>query len=126
MKDDYSKLYEGYKVEFVVACPNTKLVEEAINSGLGVKALAFEPCKEPAQVEGVILALRALYTDDINRLRAAFEFLANRKLSLEEASITDINEFAKRVAFILPTAKILDNEVRRFNELISNNIKTAA
>jgi signal transduction histidine kinase/radical SAM superfamily enzyme YgiQ (UPF0313 family) len=126
LKDDYSKLYEGYKVEFVVACPNTKLVEEAINSGLGVKALAFEPCKEPAQVEGVILALRALYTDDINRLRAAFEFLANRKLSLEEASITDINEFAKRVAFILPTAKILDNEVRRFNELISNNIKTAA
>jgi len=113
--------------EFDVACPGTEHVEAILNSDLDVKALAFEPCKEPAQAEGIILALRALHTERIDTLRRAFEFLANRKLSAEELLITGIDQFVKKMTFILPPVKALNyREARRLNEIIKENIKTAA
>jgi len=121
------ELYKDYTVEFDVACPGTELVEAILKSNLGVKALAFEPCKENAQVEGIILALRALRAGSLNSLRRAFEFLAKRKLSREELLITNIDEFVKRITFILPAARGMNyDDDRRLNDIIRENIRTAA
>ncbi len=120
-------LYKDYTVKFDVACPSTDLVTTILNSGLGVKALAFEPCKEDAQLEGIIMALRALGSNNLDSLQRAFEFLSGNKLDLEKLGITSIDEFVKRVAFILPTAKEINYEDRRrLNDIIRENIKTAA
>ncbi|NQT22929.1 MAG: NAD(P)-dependent oxidoreductase [Candidatus Omnitrophica bacterium] len=125
------ELYRDYTVKFDVACPNTELVEEVLESDLGVKlnvkALAFEPCKEPAQVEGVILALRALYTGSLDRLCEAFEILSGNKLDLEKLDITNIDAFMRRITFILPVAKALDyDSIKELNDIIRKNIEAAA
>ena len=63
------------RVEFVAACPNTALVSK-VQSVLGIKAIAFKPSKENEvdiiQVEGIMLALRALHSGKIETLKAAF------------------------------------------------------
>ncbi|MDP2913252.1 MAG: hypothetical protein Q8N91_04520, partial [Candidatus Omnitrophota bacterium] len=109
--------------------PSTELVGK-IRDTLGIKALAFDPCDRGefnvAQVEGIMLALRALRSNDINRLRAAFKSLAKRTLTQKEMTITDIDEFARSMTFTLPAAKVLDTEVRRLTDIISKNIRTAA
>ena len=121
------ELYKDYTVKFDVACPSTDLVVAILNSGLGVKALAFEPCKEDAQLEGIIMALRALGNDNLDSLQKAFEFLSGNKIDLAKLGITSIDEFVKRVAFILPTAKEINYEDRRrLNDIIRENVKTAA
>jgi len=126
-KNKYEKLYgSDCAVEFDIACPNIRLVEKALNSGLGVKALAFERCEEPAQVEGIIMALRALHTGNLEKLMAIVGILAvdhPEKL----AGIKTIEDFVKQITFILPTArKINYNDVRKLNDIIRENIKTAA
>ena len=129
-RDDYKAL--GYTdVRFNVACPDTGLVNAILGSNLGVKALAFESCKESdfnlTQVEGIMLALRALESGNIEKLKSAFTFLAGTRLSPEQSAITDIDKFIKTVFFILPAAKIEDyNERRRLNDLITTNIRQAA
>lgn len=120
-------LYKDYKVEFDIACPNPELVRKIVGEGLGVKALAFEPCREPVQIEGIMMALRALRTGDINKLQAAYEALSGSKLDLNGLGITDLDQFAARVVFVLPSAKKLNyDEFRRLNEIISKNIRSAA
>ena len=120
-------LYKDYTVKFDIACPSTGLVTAILNSSLGVKALAFEPCKEDAQLEGIIMALRALGSDNLDSLQRAFEFLSGNKMDLTKLGITSIDEFARRIVFILPTAKEIDYEdSRRLNDIIRANIKTAA
>ena len=122
----------GYTdIRFDVACPNTGLVNTILGSKLGIKeVLAFEPCKTDlnlAQAEGIMLALRALHSGDIEKLKSAFTFLTGNKLSPEESVITDIDEFIRQVSFILPAAKIEDyNKRRELNDLIATNIKQAA
>lgn len=121
------ELYKDYTVKFDVACPNTELVEEVLKSDLEVKALAFEPCKEPAQVEGIILALRALHMGRLDSLRVAFEILSGNKLDLEGLGITNIDEFARRITFILPAAKGLNyDNIKKLNDIIRKNIEAAA
>ena len=122
--------YKDWTVEFDVACPDTGKVEDILNSGLGIKALAFKPCEgtddDMVQPEGIMLALRALHTGDIEKLKQAFVFLGNT-LSMEQAAIADINKFIKEVTFILPGAKVEEyRERRRLNDLIEENIKQAA
>lgn len=123
------ELYKDYTVNFDAACPNTDLVTAILGSNLGIKALAFEPCKEAdaAQVEGIILALRALNSGNIETLREAFKTLAGKELPLELSGISDINELIKRITFILPAAKVIDySRIRRLNEIIRKNIEAAA
>ena len=128
--DDYRNL--GYAdVRFDIACPDTKLVSAVLGRNLGVKALAFEPCKGAdfnfAQIEGIMLALRALDSGDIEKLKTAFAFLSGNRLSPEQSVITDIDKFIKTVSFILPAAKIEDyDERKRLNDLIAAKIKQAA
>ncbi|MDP3786782.1 MAG: ATP-binding protein [Candidatus Omnitrophota bacterium] len=119
------KLYEGYAVNFDVACPNVELVNAVLESNLGVKALAFEPCKDAdaVQVEGIILALRALNSGKIESLREAFSILSGKELPQG----LDINEIMRKITFILPAAKIKDyNEIKKLNRLIEENIRAAA
>jgi len=130
-RDDYRAL--GYTdVRFGVACPDTGLVSAVIGSNLGVKALAFKPCNGDdfniVQVEGIMLALRALDSGDIKKLKTAFARLAGgNKLSPEHSAITTIDQFVETVSFILPAAKIENyGEHKRINDLITANIKQAA
>ncbi len=132
--DAKRKKYEGYNVQFDVACPSTEIVRKVLDSALGVKALAFEPCKETEiaiiQVEGIILALRALNIDTIagkiETLREAFKFLTGKELPHELLDVTDINEFIKRIIFTLPVTKVDYNSIEKLNEIIRKNIEAAA
>jgi len=122
----------GYtNVRFDVACPNIGLVNSLLEKNIGVKAIAFKPCESDVfsvvQAEGIILALRALYSGDIDKLKAAFVSLSKTELSQEQAAITNIDDFIKAVSFILPAAKIEDPaERRRIHDLIVSNIWQAA
>ncbi len=139
------KEYEGYEVQFGVACPDRKLVELILKSRLGVKALAFKPCKdikvdmaqgggitvELTQVQGIILALRALNSDikagKIQYLREAFKSLAGKDIDPEElAKIKTIDDFMKGITFDLPVNKVDYDDIERLNRLIMDNIKSAA
>ncbi len=112
---------------YEIRCRSLDLVTTILNSELGLKALAFEPCKADAQLEGIIMALRALDMDSLDSLQRAFEFLSGNKLNLAKLGITSIDEFIKKIAFILPTAKEINYEDRRrLNDIIRENIKTAA
>jgi hypothetical protein len=122
----------GYtNARFNVASPSKKLVEKILESGVGAKALAFEPCNSPefnlGQVEGIMLALRALDSGDLTRLKMAFIILSKSGLSPEQSAMADINEFVKAFSFVLPAAKVEDyDERRRINDLIAANVWQAA
>lgn len=122
-------LYKDRTVKFDVACPSTELVNAILKSNLGINALAFEPCKEAdlVQVEGIILALRALNSGKIESLREAFKILAGKEMPQELSAITDINELIKRITFALPATKVVNyNYIRQLNEIIRKNIEVAA
>jgi acyl-CoA synthetase (NDP forming) len=129
-RDDYRAMgYTG--VRFNVACPDTGLVSAILKNDMKVKAVAFEPCRgvdfNLIQVEGIMLALRALDSGDIEKLKSVFVFLAGNSLSSEQSAITDIDKFVKTVPFILPAAKVKNyDERRKINDLITTNIKQAA
>ncbi len=125
------ELYRDYNVVFDVACPNTALVNAILDSKLEVKALAFEPRRETeidvVQIEGIILALRALNSGKIESLREAFKVLAGKELPQGLSDITDIDEFVKKITFILPAAKVVDYVyIRQLNEILKRNVESAA
>ncbi|MFA6636946.1 MAG: GNAT family N-acetyltransferase [Candidatus Omnitrophota bacterium] len=127
----YEKL--GYdKVRFTIACPDVKLVDAVMSSGIpDVKALAFEPRNSHrfnlVHVDGIMLALRALYGGDLDRIKKVFEFLSGGSLPKEYAGITDIDTFIRKVSFVLPAAKIENGrELKEAYNLIANNIWQAA
>jgi Ca2+-binding EF-hand superfamily protein len=73
------------------------------------------------------MALRALDTEDFNKLKDAFASLAHRPLSDDELMIKDLDTFIRRIPFILPATKMEDlNERKRINDLIATNIIAAA
>ncbi len=115
--------YQGYKVQFDVACPSKDLVGKI--QGLGMQALAFtkEGDGDIAQVEGIILALRALQTGSINNLLNVYKLLTGRELT---AGTNDINELARMMLFILPIRRVDVNQIGTLNRIIEENIKTAA
>ncbi len=123
-----------YTIEFDVACPGVKEVAEIHNAFKDrdkVKALAFRPCEDidvsAVQAHGIILAFRALRTNDLTRLKAAYKFLGGEEPDLKLDEITSIERFVIEIAFRLPPAKKLDgNDKRRFNELISEYFRQAA
>jgi hypothetical protein len=130
-----AKEYEGYNIQFDVACPGTEYVNMVLNSGLGAKALAFQPCSETeigvVQVEAIILALRALQldskTDKIEALREAYKFLMGKDLTAEElAGFKTLNDFLRKITFTLPVTKVDYNNIEKLNRLIRENIESAA
>jgi hypothetical protein len=138
----------GYTdIRFDVACPDieyddkTTLIGRVLDRGMEIKSndnktrvlkgLAFKPTIEGVdtvtQVEGIIMALRALDTENVDKLKAAFVSLAHRPLSKDELMINDLDTFIRRIPFILPATKMEDlNERKRINDLIATNIKEAA
>ncbi len=123
--------FKDYTVEFDVACPSTEEVGKIREKfGDKVRALAFERCDDPevdaVQAHVIILALRALRTDDLMRLKTAYKFLGGEKSDPDLAKIMTIEQFVMEVTFKLPSAKKLDNDKRKFNELISKYIRQAA
>jgi hypothetical protein len=128
-QDLYTSL--GYtKVRFTLACPDVKLVDKVLGSGIDIKALAFEPCDTSrfnlVQAEGIMLALRALDSGDLAKLKSVYAFLAKHPLSPEDATITDINTFIRKVAFILPAARVEDYELKRTLHYLASQIWQAA
>ena len=115
---------EGYdKVVFDVACPNTGIVKK-IQGELNIPALAFDHGEgDMVQVEGIMLALRALNSGDTDKLRAAYRFLTGKE---PVNNISDINELARSITFTLPVNKVDYDKAREINDLIRENIKQAA
>jgi len=126
--------YKDYNVRFDVACPGAEAVEAVISSGLGVKALAFKPCDEASiavmQVEGIVLALRALDRDTrkgtVDSLRGVYKFLTGRNLPKKLSDITDINEFIKRVVFSMPVTIVDYDNIPKMNDLMKKYVESEA
>lgn len=115
--------YQGYKVQFDVACHNIGLVGKI--QAKGMQALAFSKKGEGdiIHVEGIILALRALQTGSINNLLNVYEILTGMGLAV---GINDIDELARMILFILPARKLDVNAIGTLNGIIEDNIRTAA
>jgi hypothetical protein len=115
--------YPGYKVEFDVACPRLDLVDKV--QRLGIQALAFssEGGGDIVQVEGVILALRALRTGSAAALMAAYERITGKAIAITTG---DVNEIARAIVFILPLRRLDANRIGALNRLIAEYIEAAA
>jgi hypothetical protein len=116
-------LDKGYTVRFDVACPRQDLVEKV--QGAGMQALAFkaEGEGEVVQVEGIILALRALGTGRMEELYKAYRMIAGRDAAV---SAKDIAELARKLLFVLPLRRLDTNKLDTINRLIAENIRMAA
>jgi len=115
--------YPGYKVQFDVACPSKYLVSKIQDKGMQALAFIQEGEGDIVQVEGIILALRALQTGNIDNLLKVYKFLTGREISV---SANDINELARMMLFILPVRKLDINAIGTLNRIIEENIKAAA
>jgi hypothetical protein len=122
---EYRDEYKNYTFMFDVACPNLDVVSKVQNE-LKIPALAFarkESGGDIVQVEGIVLALRALQTGSIDKLLRAYKIVTGDEAV---SDTSDINELAKRLLFTLPVAKVGVDEIGKINRLIEDNIKQAA
>jgi len=115
--------YSGSKVQFDVACPSKDLVSNV--QKLGMQALAFtkEGDGDIIQIEGIIMALRALQTGDMNRLLSVYRSLTGMDWTTEAQ---DIDKLAKELLFILPVRRVDVNAIGTLNRIIEDNVKAAA
>lgn len=120
----YGDDYKNYRFEFDVACPSKDDVVSVQNK-LGLPALAFSRGEgDVAQIEGIMMAMRALYSKDVNKLKAAYKFLGGTE---PVDGINNVEEFARRIAFTLPPAKSLsDWEKERLKRLVERSALEAA
>ena len=125
VKERLEKLYrdKGYTVLFDVACPDQNMVSEIQKTGVPALAFTQGGKGEMMQVEGIILALRALQTGNIDKLLSVYKFLTDDRV---EVRFKDINELARNMLFILPVEKMNINMMSKINAIIEENIKTAA
>ena len=134
-RQNEEKFYKdkGYDVEFDVACHRQDLVARIQDRykvkvedryEIKVNALAFARAEgaDAIQVEGIMLALRALRTNDIGRLLTAYKLITGQDIS---TSRTDINELVREMLFVMPAA-IDINHIDTLNRLIKENIWQAA
>ncbi|MDD5439244.1 MAG: DnaJ domain-containing protein [Candidatus Omnitrophica bacterium] len=124
-KNDHAKDDGGFDYEFDVACPDREAVAQ-VQEKLGIRALAFgwqEQACDIVQLEGIILALRALRSDDANTLKAVYSFLTGETA---DNDMTDVRELARRLVFKLPVAKVDIDSIPALNRLIRENIENAA
>jgi len=137
-KEAYQEQYKGdgraedVEVEFDVACLSTAEVEAIQKDMPGVSALAFAPAEagidvNGVQVEGIVLALRALRKNDMNILQSIYKFLGGADIPPEKLSkIKNISDFARLVTFSLPVIRVDVNRMPAVNRLIRDNISSAA
>lgn len=123
IKAQIESQYQDYKVQFDVACPRQDLVEIIQKQGMRALAFAKEGEGDIIQVEGIILALRALKTGSITNLINVYKLLTGKDYTTNKI---DINEVAKMMLFILPVRKVDVNKIGILNRIIEENIKTAA
>lgn len=125
---EYGEEYKNYTFKFDIACPAADGLVERVRNELYIPALAFSRKEgDIIQVEGIMLALRALGSGEIDKLRAAFKFINGEELPPELLKIDDINELARRIIFILPSARAVNyEEIKELNDIIRKNIETAA
>ena len=118
--DDYAK----YTFVYDVACPDIATVIK-VRERLNLPALAFSSKSgNVVQVEGIPMALRALRSGNVVRLRDAYKTLGGKE-SVDD--ITDTDDFAIRITFSLPAAEVADYRDReRINRLIQENVMDAA
>lgn len=127
MRENMKKLYgESYNVEFNVACPGSEMV--SVVQANGMRALGFDKkngikTMSVIQVEGIILALRALCTGKAEALVNVYNLLTGEDLEVGE---DDINKLARKLFFTLPAVEVKGNELKRINDLIEANILNAA
>ncbi|MDP2929354.1 MAG: helix-turn-helix domain-containing protein [Candidatus Omnitrophota bacterium] len=122
-KDVYKDEYENYTFKFDVACPSTDIVKD-IQRELDISALAFDHEEgDIVNPESIMLALRALNSGEIDKLKAAYKFLTGKE---PMSNISDINELARSITFTLPVDKADYNKIREIDDLIRENIKQAA
>jgi hypothetical protein len=123
-KEHYERL--GYAVEFDIACPNVETVKH-IQDELRLNALAFGRGRGNfVQIENIVLALRMLRSGDLNRLKAAFEFVTGERVPRDLANETDLAAFIKRAVFTLRAIVIEDYEAfKRLNDNIKMLIEHA-
>ncbi|MFH1847379.1 MAG: radical SAM protein [Candidatus Omnitrophota bacterium] len=123
--EDQTSYYrrKGYDVEFGVACETLEDVR-TIQKEFNVRALAFDGGGGNAiQVEGIVLALRALSSGKIDDLKEVFEFLSQEKLI---NGPNEIDEFSRNKLFKLPEVDMGISNLTLFNRMIKVRIKAAA
>lgn len=116
-------LDKGYTITFDVACHRQDLVQKVQDAGMQALAFSIEGDGGIVQVEGIIMALRALGTRKMDELLKAFRILAGRDASV---SAKDVMELARRLTFILPLRRIDTNRIGALNGIIVKNILAAA
>jgi hypothetical protein len=119
---------KGYEVKFTVACPDIEgLVEQVQSTGLKALAFKMEGKGDIAQVEGILLALRALHAGKVNSLISVYKFLTGRDITdipdgEDEKDI--MKKLTRQLVFTMPLWKVEDDV--RINDLIRKNILSAA
>ena len=124
-KQDWIKEYlgKGYDVRFDVACPRQDLVGMVQQSGMRALAFTKEGEGDVVQIEGIILALRALDEGSVSGLISVYKLITGKNVT---AWTSDINELARMMLFVLPVRKVDINRIDELNRLIEENIKQAA
>jgi hypothetical protein len=116
-------LDKGYTIKFDVACPRQDLVQKVQEAGMQALAFKVEGEGDIVQVEGIIMALRALGTGKMDELLKAFKLLSGKDASV---SANDIMELARKLSFILPLRKIDTNRIGAINKIMEKHILAAA
>lgn len=112
----------GHNIDFTVACPSNELVYNVQKRGM--RALAFSREEgHIVQVEGIMLALRALYMGNVDKLIQVYRILTGKEMSDRP---NNIEEFARAVIFILPARKVGIDDIKYINDLIASKIQSAA
>ncbi|MFH1395390.1 MAG: WD40 repeat domain-containing protein [Candidatus Omnitrophota bacterium] len=116
---------KGIEVDFDVAAPDTG-VNKRIEKELGTKALAFRVDEKSfVQVEGIILALRALHSNNLERLYEVYKLITGKNLDPSE-DIKTIQDFMREIVFVLPECRELDHDLLiELNRNIREMIKYA-
>jgi hypothetical protein len=117
--------YKGYKVIFDVACPDKDWVGMVQRSGMKALAFTAEGEGDIVQVEGIILALRALQDEkaSVKDLVGVYKLLSGKDY---QTALTDIDELARTLEFVLPARKIDVDRIGVINRIIEEKIKSAA
>lgn len=125
LMEEQKKMYQGYKIEFDIACPSKELVK-MIQEKIGIRALAFTStgkASDLVDIEGIMLALRVLRIDDLAKLKEAYRLITGTEPKTNAKSVA---EFVIGEVFVLPIITKADiSRIEQLNKM-SESIKQAA
>ncbi len=124
VKERVRRENKGYKVEFTVACPNREGLVEKLQER-DIDALYFSRKGEEGivQVEGILMALRALHAGRVDSLISVYRFLTGNDVELMSG---DVKGLARMLIFTMPVRKVDLATEREINRIMRENILTAA